>query len=238
MIEDALRATSHMTQTEAARALGVGQSVISRWRSGERKPLRLATKRALLTYLRITEAPDDWPAYDLPDVSFLKDRARVFYEAKLGSVVQRRWPRESVERAAKEIGRRVRQAREARGLTRDDLARGIDVHPGSVARWETGGSAPQPEYLERIAEATGVTAAWIATGAEADPDDASALADWLLDFERAVRYVGGREDLDDAERRARQHDIVNGMIEARRQRGAEVPAALYALLGRLERDEL
>lgn len=73
--------------------------------------------------------------------------------------------------------------------------------------------------------------------ADADEPD-PALTAWLSDFERAVRYVGGREDLDDAERRARQHDIVNGMIEARRQRGAEVPAALYALLGRLERNEL
>ena len=41
--------------------------------------------------------------YDLPDVSFLKPHARAYYDARLGSYLQRAWPRETIERASREL---------------------------------------------------------------------------------------------------------------------------------------
>jgi transcriptional regulator with XRE-family HTH domain len=68
------------------------------------------------------------------------------------------------------IGDRIRQVRESLELGRLEFAGRLSVHPGSVARWESGGSIPQPFYLRRIAELGGVSVGWLRYGAE----DASA----------------------------------------------------------------
>lgn len=85
---------------------------------------------------------------------------------------------EAYERRA--IGHRLRILRERRGWGRDELARRLSVHAGSIARWETGGAVPHAFTLERIAELTGGTVEWIRTGREQgelplapEPDDAA-----------------------------------------------------------------
>src|SRR3712207_5187127 len=75
------------------------------------------------------------------------------------------------------IGHRLRAARERKGWDREELARRLGVHAGSIARWETGGAVPHAYTLERIAEMTGSTAEWIRTGGGAELDgDAGAGA--------------------------------------------------------------
>jgi transcriptional regulator with XRE-family HTH domain len=51
LIERFLRGTAELTQAEAAAAAGIGQPTLSRWRGGDRSPLRGATRRALEQYL-------------------------------------------------------------------------------------------------------------------------------------------------------------------------------------------
>lgn len=51
LIERFLAVTAALTQMEAAAAAGIGQPTVSRWRSGDRSPLRGPTRRALERFL-------------------------------------------------------------------------------------------------------------------------------------------------------------------------------------------
>lgn len=78
MIEQALRATAHLTQVQAGQALGVGQQTVSRWRNGDRKPLREGTRRALEMYLaQQGELPPPEPEAFDPQAEWLADVERV-----------------------------------------------------------------------------------------------------------------------------------------------------------------
>jgi ribosome-binding protein aMBF1 (putative translation factor) len=56
-------------------------------------------------------------------------------------------------RQAYEIGRQVREAREARGLTQAELAARMDTTQSVIARLEAGGAEPRFNTLERVARA-------------------------------------------------------------------------------------
>jgi ribosome-binding protein aMBF1 (putative translation factor) len=56
-------------------------------------------------------------------------------------------------RQAYEIGERVRELREARGLSQKDLAQRMGTTQSVVARLELGGAEPRFETLERVARA-------------------------------------------------------------------------------------
>ncbi|HSU13000.1 helix-turn-helix transcriptional regulator [Longimicrobium sp.] len=62
------------------------------------------------------------------------------------------------------VGHRIRIVRERNGWRRDELARRLGVHAGSIARWETGGAMPHGYTVQRIAELGGTTAEWVRTG--------------------------------------------------------------------------
>ena len=62
------------------------------------------------------------------------------------------------------VGHRIRTVRERNGWGRDELARRLGVHAGSIARWETGGALPHGYTVRRIAELGGTTAEWLRTG--------------------------------------------------------------------------
>ena len=53
-------------------------------------------------------------------------------------------------------GERIRQAREARGLTMADLARSAGLSPGAISRIERGERAPGSATLQRLAQALGI----------------------------------------------------------------------------------
>lgn len=102
----------------------------------------------------------------------------------------------------REIGHRIRELRERQGWDRDELARRLGVHSGSIARWETGGAVPHAYTLGRIAEMGGATAEWIRTGrgapdavedagqAERDEEEPFVSADAMARFLEAIGPPG------------------------------------------------
>ncbi len=72
-----------------------------------------------------------------------------------------------------EIGRRVRESREARGLTQSSLAALVGVSRSAVAQWETGRSGQVGANLALVAEALGVGVSYLLLGEPGSPADRS-----------------------------------------------------------------
>lgn len=53
---------------------------------------------------------------------------------------------------AAELGRRIKTAREAKGLSQEDLAGAVGVRSGIVSRWENGRNVPRLKRLAEIAD--------------------------------------------------------------------------------------
>lgn len=71
-----------------------------------------------------------------------------------------------------EIGRRIRLAREHKGLDLRAFSRAMKLTYETVRSWEApGGTQPRPNRYKRIAEVTGVRLAWLASGEEPMLDD-------------------------------------------------------------------
>ena len=47
-------------------------------------------------------------------------------------------------------GKKLREIREAAGVSQRELARAIEVSPQAVANWESGTYRPRPEQMERL----------------------------------------------------------------------------------------
>ncbi|WP_116451674.1 helix-turn-helix domain-containing protein [Blastococcus litoris] len=66
-------------------------------------------------------------------------------------------------------GDRLQAAREAKGLTREDLATRLELSsPVRIRVWETGLERPRPRFIPRLAVALGVEPLYLL---DADPDD-------------------------------------------------------------------
>lgn len=55
------------------------------------------------------------------------------------------------------LGSRITALREGKGMTRHDLAATLKVNPVTVWRWERDHRSPDPDQLQRIAEALEAT---------------------------------------------------------------------------------
>jgi transcriptional regulator with XRE-family HTH domain len=64
------------------------------------------------------------------------------------------------------VGERIRQAREQAVLSQGELAEAAGINRASVSLIETGRAKPRPSTLRRIAQALGVPASELATGAK------------------------------------------------------------------------
>ena len=53
--------------------------------------------------------------------------------------------------------RRIRKAREQKGLTREQLGERIGVSPSAIGKWETGDRTPSSDTLARLSEELGVS---------------------------------------------------------------------------------
>lgn len=53
--------------------------------------------------------------------------------------------------------RRLKELREARGLSQMDLAKAVDVSQQAVAKWEVGEAFPRAEKLPQLTRALGCT---------------------------------------------------------------------------------
>lgn len=63
------------------------------------------------------------------------------------------------------IGGRLRLAREARGLTQEELARRVNVTASTVSKWEQGARAnPQSRAMVAVAALLGVSLDWLLLG--------------------------------------------------------------------------
>ena len=65
------------------------------------------------------------------------------------------------------LSMRVRKARHQAGLSQQVLAERMGVTRGAVANWESAVAVPAARRLARIANVTGVSYEWLATGREA-----------------------------------------------------------------------
>jgi transcriptional regulator with XRE-family HTH domain len=137
------------------------------------------------------------------------------------------------------VGFRVRRLRERAGWSREVLAERLGVHPGSVARWESGGALPHAYHLERIAELGGVSAGWLRTGAgdppEADTAPEREAEDLFSSFDAMVRFLGGIAPA--GQEKLRKLDALEGLRRMLTARGM-LPDWWYALRDRVEADEL
>jgi len=61
-------------------------------------------------------------------------------------------------------GRRIAQARTKKELTQVQLADIVGVSVGLAGQWETGATTLTPQKAEKLAEALGVSMAWLLTG--------------------------------------------------------------------------
>lgn len=59
---------------------------------------------------------------------------------------------------------RLRSLREARGLTQDDIARGLDVSRPTVSSWESGKIYPRLQRLDKLAALLGTTSYYLMNG--------------------------------------------------------------------------
>lgn len=124
---------------------------------------------------------------------------------------------------------------EVRGMTQKAAAERLGVDQRTISRWRAGDRRSLRGDTRSKLERFLTSGMGRAAGLVAEEDDLSRA--WLRDFESTVRLAGGK-DMDPAERQRLRKDLINSMIDARKQRGADVPQALYELLGRVDRGEL
>jgi transcriptional regulator with XRE-family HTH domain len=150
------------------------------------------------------------------------------------------------ENPKKAIGRRLREARMAAGLSREVLGEELQVHTGSIARWETGGAVPHPFHLQRIAELTHTSPAWLQYGGkEGKPaprrraagrsESCPEVIELLTSFDTIARFLGGLGPPGDE--RPRKLDALEGYRRMISTVGA-VPAWWYDVKEKVERDEM
>lgn len=141
------------------------------------------------------------------------------------------------------VGHRIRALRERLGWDREELARRVGVHAGSIARWETGGAVPHAYTLERIAELGGTTGEWLRTGSNAaSPMSAETegrvereTEDLFGSFDAMVRFVEGIAPA--GEERLRKLDALEGLRRMLTARGL-LPGWWYELRDRVESGKL
>lgn len=68
--------------------------------------------------------------------------------------------------AGMELSERIRKAREAAGLTQEELAAAVGHTRGAVAQWEGGTTQPRRKALALISRATGKPTSWLEHGIE------------------------------------------------------------------------
>lgn len=68
---------------------------------------------------------------------------------------------------------RLKEAREALGLSRSEFARRVGVTPTAVWNWEEANARPKRNALQKIASVLGVSESFLTSGAASDDIDAS-----------------------------------------------------------------
>lgn len=133
------------------------------------------------------------------------------------------------------IGDRIRQAREAMGLSQEDLAARVDgVSRVAVSQWENGESRPRDKRLEKIAQALHLDYEWLRTGVKSASPTSEISLQHALDPEllRTLILEGFSLDLPAqggaafAERIIDAYDHVIRQREIRKQREGGMIASI------------
>ncbi|MEK6712364.1 MAG: helix-turn-helix domain-containing protein [Nitrospinota bacterium] len=123
------------------------------------------------------------------------------------------------------MGKRIAQAREVRGLNRNQLAMMTGISRANLVRYEEGENEPGASRLLRIAEALGVTVDWLLGRLGAQEWEASRPLDVTLRITDNIQGPGWVEDAD-----FRAVPLVSGTIAAGRGRIVEESIEEYALI--------
>jgi transcriptional regulator with XRE-family HTH domain len=118
-----------------------------------------------MSALRQTVEPSRFPSTGLP--SALADRCH--------SMSNRKPTDDAIREFYREVGLRIREAREAKGWRREDLALALGVGFKSVLNYETG--KVTLGRITRLAEALDVDARWLLHGDTELPERVAALQD-------------------------------------------------------------
>jgi class 3 adenylate cyclase len=94
-----------------------------------------------------------------------------------------------------ELGARIKQRREARGLRQSDLASGLRVSPQAVSKWERGENAPDIVVLVPLARLLDVSVEWLLGGSpvERETFEAAVLVTTVRGFATRAQAMGPRE---------------------------------------------
>jgi DNA-binding XRE family transcriptional regulator len=141
--------------------------------SGKR---RFRTREAAEISLSTIWSHQQAPGSPLPARAYHCDKCPYWHLTKMGSIPERYQPltveeppEESRPRTRWEtLGPRVQQAREAAGLSRDEVAAYVGVSVSTIQYLEYGGSRVSSARLQWIAELTGTTEEWLRYGGEHD----------------------------------------------------------------------
>jgi transcriptional regulator with XRE-family HTH domain len=94
-----------------------------------------------------------------------------------GGRVTTRRDRDRAQRAAEEIGARIRRVRELSGYNATRFAELIEADRNTVGRWERGAGLPDALNVEAISRVCRVSADWLLRG-EASPQVAAVFTAW------------------------------------------------------------
>ena len=93
---------------------------------------------------------------------------------------------------ARQIGRRLAEARDAAGLTARELADHLGVKESTITKWESGERSPRGQRVSKLAGILGVSLSWILVGRGVEP---SASVDDIVQLRAELRLA--RDRLDD-----------------------------------------
>lgn len=93
---------------------------------------------------------------------------------------------------AETFGSRLAASRREADLTRDDLAARMGVGAGTVARWESGKSAPRSNRIQMLAGMMNVSIVWLMTGAAEDTPAATLSMDAIVSEMRDLAAAQAR----------------------------------------------
>ena len=97
-----------------------------------------------------------------------------------------------MKKRSRQLGNLIRQKRQARGLSQEQLAQQLEVSRQAVAKWESGKGFPSAERLLYLGQVLDIPAEalWPGRGKEGRPRHAGRIAHWLLAAGMAALWIG------------------------------------------------
>jgi len=105
-------------------------------------------------YIQVTQASGNWFEIPWDDILYHREPEYEYYKGNLD---------QDADKSLKLIGERVRELREAKGLSVNDLAIKAGMKRPNLSRLEHGRHQPSLDTLERIAESLGISVALLVT---------------------------------------------------------------------------